>query len=148
MPALRVTRAAAVALCVVHLSLGVRSPTAHAQDERPAPPASEALFRRMLQERPEYASTPGRATTMTIHEFHVAKPVRWTTEYGADDAQDKNTLVYKVRARYTVQAENVNTVTGQRHAATSREYRRQYNYYVNRDGRWVARMGPTTADWK
>jgi hypothetical protein len=47
-----------------------------------------------------------------------------------------------------VHAENVNTVTGERHPPTSREYRRQFNYYVNRDGRWVARVGPTTSDWK
>lgn len=128
------------------LLLGVLPAAARAQAARTSPPASETLFRRMLVERPDYASSPGKTTTLTIQEFHVDRPVRWTMEYGQNPAQDKNTLVYKVRARYTVHAENFNTVTGQRYPPSSREYRRQFNYYVNRQGRWVAEM--TGADWK
>ena len=143
---LSIARAAAVAL-LAYAPLAVLPAAAQAQGTRAAP-ASEALFRGMLQERPEYASSPGKTTTLTIQEFHIAKPVRWTMEYGDNAAQDKNTLVYKVRARYTVQAEHVNTVTGQRYPPSTREYRRAFNYYVNRGGRWVAEMAGTTADWR
>ena len=148
MRALPVTRAAAFVVLLGSLSLGAPPSAAQGRSARSAPPASDSLFRRMLLERPEYASSPGKTVTLAIHEFHVAKPVRWTMEYGQNPAQDKNTLVYKVRARYTVQSENINTVTGQRYPATSREYRRQFNYFVNRSGRWVAEMGPTTSDWQ
>ncbi len=121
---------------------------AGAQANRRNPPASEALFRRMLMERPEYASQPGKTTTLTIHEFYVDRPVRWTMEYGENSTQDKNTLVYRVRARYTVSSDNVNTVTGQRYPPSSREYKRRFNYYIDRSGRWVAQMAGTTADWR
>jgi hypothetical protein len=148
MRALSATSAAVFLLLAGSISPDAPLVTAPAQGAQTPPPASEALFKRMLLERPEYASSPGRKNTLTIDEFHIAKPVRWTMEYGENPAQDKNTLVYKVRARYTVQSENINTVTGQRYPATSREYRRHFNYYVNRSGRWIAEMGPTTSDWK
>jgi hypothetical protein len=146
MRARSVASAAALGVLACSLPLATRPSVAHAQGTRAAP-ASEAMFRRMLLERPEYASAPGRKNTLTIQEFHVAKPVRWTMEFGQNPAQDKNTLVYKVRARYTVQSENFNTVTGQRYPASAREYKRQFNYFVDRGGRWVAQMAGTTADW-
>ncbi len=119
---------------------------ATAQTAQKAPPASEALFRRMLTERPDYGSSPGTTRTVTIHEFHVARPVRWTQEFGNNPSQDRTTMVYRVRARYTVSSQSFNTATGQRYSDSSREYRRWFNYYLDR-GRWVAQMTGTTADW-
>ncbi|HEX8430161.1 MAG TPA: hypothetical protein VF625_02695 [Longimicrobium sp.] len=121
--------------------------TPSASTAQAVPPASEALFKRMLLERPDYASQPGRTTTVTIHEFHIERPVRWTMEYGQNPAQDRNTLVYRVRARYTVHSDNFNTATGRRYPPSSQEYRRRFNYYVGRNGRWTAEMTGTTADW-
>ena len=119
---------------------------ARAQAARTTPaPASEALFRRMLLERPDYASSPGKENTLIIQEFKVEKPVRWTMEYGDNPAQDKNTMVYKVQARYTVRSRNFNTGTGQTYPPSSRDYCRRFNYFVDRSGRWVAQMTGTTA---
>ena len=148
MRALPVTRVAALVVLLGSLLPVARPTIAQTRSARSAPPASDSLFRRMLLERPEYASSPGRTVTLTIHEFHVAKPVRSPTEPGPSPAQDRNTLVYKVRARYTVHSENINTVTGERYPVTSRDYRRHFNYYMNRSGRWVAEVGPSTSDWQ
>lgn len=128
------------------LLLAVAPVAAHAQAQRAAP-ASEALFRRMLMERPDYASQPGQNNTVTIQEFHIARPVRWTMEFGQNPTQDRNTMVYRVRARYTVHTVTFNTATGQRYSSSSREYRRWFNYYIDRRGQWVGMMTGTTSDW-
>lgn len=129
----------------------VRLASAAAATTRAAGPTSaaarEEMFKTMLRKRPDYMNSPGKKLSMTIHEFHIAPPVRWTMEYGNSPAQDKNTLVYKVKARYTIRTENFNTVTGKQYPPSSKEYKRRFNYYVDRKCKWVAEMTGTTADW-
>lgn len=108
----------------------------------------EARFRRMIAERPDYASAPGQRRTVTFRAFYVDKPVPFTMVYGNSEAEDERTMVYKVRAHYDVHSENFNTVTGQVYPPSTRELKRRFNCFIGRTKQWKCEMTGTTADWK
>jgi hypothetical protein len=101
------------------------------------PPASEKLFKEMIVNRPNHLSQPGATRTVTFHEFIMDRPVRRTMEYGNNTAEDKNTMVYKVIAKFTLFTENYNTATHQKYPSSSKEYRRAYDFYVDKNNKWV-----------
>lgn len=100
-------------------------------------PASEKLFKEMIVNRPNHLSQPGAKRSIQFHEFQIGKPVNWTMEFGNSPNTDKNTKVYKVIARFTLTTEHYNTVTNQTYPASSKEYRRAYNFYIDKKNEWV-----------
>lgn len=100
-------------------------------------PASEKLFKEMIVNRPNHLSQPGQKRSLTFQEFLISKPVRRTLEYGNNAAKDKNTLVYKVIARFTLTTQSFNTATNQQYSLTSKEYRRAYDFYIDRNNQWT-----------
>ncbi|MDB5191578.1 MAG: hypothetical protein JWQ96_1141 [Segetibacter sp.] len=111
----------------------------------PEPP-SEKLFRQMIVNRPNHLSQPGAKRTVTIHELQVSKPTNWTMEFGNNPAADKNTKVYKVICRFTIVTENYNTVTAQKYSVDTKEYKRAYNFYIDRSNKWVCMALGLTKD--
>lgn len=103
---------------------------------KPEPP-SEKLFKQMIATRPNHLSQPGATRTVTFHEFQISKPTSWTMEFGNNPAEDKNTKVYKVIARFTLSTDNFNTGTGQKYPPSSKEYKRAYNFYIDKSNKWV-----------
>jgi hypothetical protein len=108
----------------------------------------EARFRRMIAERPDYASSPGKRNRVVFRAFYVDKPVPFTMVYGNSEAEDERTMVYKVRAHYDVHSENFNTGTGQTYPPSTREVKRRFNCFIGRTKQWKCEMTGTTADWK
>ncbi|MCW3079424.1 hypothetical protein [Segetibacter sp.] len=100
-------------------------------------PASEKLFKEMIVNRPNHLSQPGSNRTITFQEFTISRPVARTMEYGNSTAQDKNTMVYKVIAKFTLTTENYNTATQQKYSSSSKEYRRAYDFYIDKNNKWV-----------
>ena len=100
-------------------------------------PASEKLFKEMIVNRPNHLSQPGANRTVTFHEFIISKPVRRTMEFGNNASEDKNTMVYKVIAKFTLTTENFNTATNQKYPTSTKEYRRAYDFYIDRNNKWV-----------
>ena len=109
-------------------------------------PASEKMFKEMIVNRPNHLSSPGANRNITFHEFQMAKPVSWTMEYGNNANEDKNTKVYKVIAKFTLTTENFNTATGQKYQGSVKEYRRPYNFFVDKKGYWVCMALGLTKD--
>ena len=70
---------------------------------------SEKLFKEMIKNLPNYQSQPGTNVSLTFNEFSISKPISWTMEYGYSAAEDKNTKIYKVIARFTLFKETYNT---------------------------------------
>lgn len=100
-------------------------------------PASEKLFKKMIMNRPNHLSQPGEKRSLTFQEFLIAKPVRRTLEYDNNPAKDKNTIVYRVIARFTLTTQSYNTATNQQYSLTSKDYRRAYDFYIDRNNEWT-----------
>jgi len=100
-------------------------------------PASEKLFKQMIVNRPNHTSSPGATRTVTFHEFSIGKPFIRTMEYGNTPGADKKVKVYAVIARFTLDTDNQNTVTGQKYPSSRKEYRRPYEFYVDKTNQWV-----------
>ena len=100
-------------------------------------PAGEKLFKQMIANRPNHLSSPGATRTVTFHEFTIGKPVTRTMEYGNTPGADKKTKVYHVIARFTLDTDNFNTVTGQKYPSSRKEYRRPYEFYLDKSDKWV-----------
>lgn len=100
-------------------------------------PASEKLFKEMIVNRPNHLSQPGERRSITFQEFIISKPVRRTMEYGNNVAKDKNTMVYKVIARFTLSTQTYNTATNKQYSSSSKEYRRAYDFYIDKSNQWT-----------
>ena len=103
----------------------------------PPAPASEKLFKEMIVNRPNHLSQPGSKRLLTFQEFKLSKPVRRTMEYGNNAGQDKNTMVYKVIAKFTLSTTTYNTATNKQYSSTAKEYRRAYDFYIDKNDKWV-----------
>lgn len=101
-----------------------------------AQPPSEKLFKEMITNLPNYQSQPGTNFSLTFNEFSISKPIRWTMEYGNNAGEDKNTKIYKVIARFTLFQETYNTKSGQKYSSSSKEYKRPYNFYIDKTNHW------------
>lgn len=84
-----------------------------------------------------YPSVEGEKRSVDFKEIKIGKPVNWTMEYGNNPAADKNTKVYKVIASFTVNKQTYNTATGKIYSTTAKNYKRPYNFYIDRTGSWV-----------
>ncbi len=100
-------------------------------------PASETLFKQMIANRPNHISSPGATRTVTFQEFNIGKPFIKTIEFGNTPGADKKVKVYPVIARFTLATNNYNTVTGQKYTSSKDEYRRPYEFYVDKTNKWV-----------
>ncbi len=102
-----------------------------------AQPASEKLFKEMISNMPNYQSSPGTSLSLVFQEFSMSKPVQRTLEYGYNKASDKSTKVYKVIARFSLSTQTYNTATGKKYSFSTKEYRRPYDFYTDKNNRWV-----------
>ena len=88
-----------------------------------------------------YSSIEGERRTVSFNEVKIGKPVNWTMEFGNNPSQDKNTKVYKVIATFTVNRQTYNTASGKIYNTTAKDYRRPYNFYIDRTGNWICSPG-------
>jgi CRISPR/Cas system-associated endonuclease/helicase Cas3 len=111
--------------CILSIS------TLHAQ----AP--GEKLVKDKITNLAHHLSKEGERRSVTFKEVKIGKPVNWTMEYGNNPAADKNTKVYKVIATFTVNRQTYNTASGKVYSTTATDYKRPYNFYIDRTGNWV-----------
>lgn len=84
-----------------------------------------------------YPNVEGERRSVDFKEIKIGKPVKWTMEYGNNPAADKNTKVYKVVAIFTVNRQTFNTASGKIYSTTAKNYKRTYDFYIDRTGNWV-----------
>ena len=84
-----------------------------------------------------YPSVEGERRSVDFKEIKIGKPVKWTMEYGNNPAADKNTKVFKVIASFAVNRQTFNTASGKIYSTTATNYKRPYDFYIDRTGSWV-----------
>ncbi len=100
-------------------------------------PAGEKLFKQMIVNRPNHLSSPGATRSITFQEFSIGKVFTRVMEYGYTPGTDKKVKVYPVISRFTMDTDNFNTGTGQKYPSSRQEYRRPYEFYLDRNNKWV-----------
>ena len=98
---------------------------------------SEKFVKEKIANLAHHLSTEGERRSVTFKQVIIGKPVKWTMEYGNNPAADKNTKVYKVIATFTVNRQTYNTASGKIYSTTAKEYKRPYDFYIDKTGNWI-----------